>query len=231
VPEFEHIPFGRIEALEAALSEEVAAVILEPIQGEGGIIFPPSGYLTQVRELCDRFGTLLILDEIQTGIGRTGEWFACEYENVIPDVLCTAKMLGGGFPVGAALMRDELSFEKGKHGSTFGGNLLACRAGLAVIEFMEVNDVLKHVRELGSWALAELQTRTADIPQVKEIRGLGLMLAVELKTAAGPYLKSLLGKGILALSAGKKNIRLLPPLTITKAEMAEGIDTLVEVLG
>ncbi|HDY75660.1 MAG TPA: aminotransferase class III-fold pyridoxal phosphate-dependent enzyme, partial [Candidatus Marinimicrobia bacterium] len=111
------------------------------------------------------------------------------------------------------------------------GNLLACRAGLAVIEFMEVNDVLKHVGELGSWALAELQTRTENLPRVKEIRGLGLMLAIELNTAAGPYLKSLLGKGILALSAGKKNIRLLPPLTITKTEMAEGIDTLVEVLG
>ncbi len=230
VPDFHHVPYGRIEAFEKVLDNQVAAVILEPIQGEGGIIIPPDGYLAQVRELCDKKEILFILDEIQTGMGRTGKWFASDHENVVPDILCSAKMLGGGFPIGAMLMRDGLSFERGKHGSTYGGNLLGCRAGLAVIEYLETHQILSHVTEIGEWALDELISRTANLEVVKEVRGRGLMLGIELKSPSGPYLQALLGKGILAISAGKKVLRLLPPLTISKAELTEGIDAIIEVL-
>ena len=230
VPDFEHIAFGRIEALEKALTPDTAAVILEPIQGEGGIIIPPIDYLTRVKEACERNGTLLILDEIQTGIGRTGKWFAAEHFNVVPDIICVAKMLGGGIPIGAMIHRDGLSFERGKHGSTFGGNILACRSALAVLDFIEKNDLLDHALHLGKWALSELQQRTAGNHNVKEVRGLGLMIAIETRGSASIYLKEMLHKGVIAVTAGKKNIRLLPPLIIRKDELQEGIDIILEVL-
>lgn len=230
IPDLLHVPYGRIEALEKVMGDDVAAVILEPIQGEGGIILPPEGYLTAVRELCIRHGVLFIADEIQTGIGRTGKWFACDHENVVPDIICSAKMLGGGFPIGAMIMRENLSFERGKHGSTYGGNLVGCRAGLTVIETMENNGILDHVTELGEWALAQLRERTSALDNVKEVRGRGLMIGIELKNPAGPFLQALLEKNVLAISAGKKVLRLLSPLVITKDELTQGIDAIVEVL-
>ena len=230
IPDVFHVPYGRIEALEKVIGDDVAAVILEPIQGEGGVILPPEGYLTQVRESCDRYGILFIADEIQTGMGRTGKWFACDNENVVPDIICSAKMLGGGFPIGAMIMREGFSFDRGKHGSTYGGNLVGCQAGLTVIEYMEKQNVLDHVSKLGEWAISELKNRTSEFEMVKEIRGRGLMIGIELNGPAGPYLQALLEKNVLAISAGKKVLRLLPPLTISKEELTQGIDAMIEVL-
>tara|TARA_S200000501_G_scaffold379024_1_gene446671 strand:- start:59533 stop:60696 length:1164 start_codon:yes stop_codon:yes gene_type:complete len=230
VPDFYHVPYGKTESLKKVIDNQVAAIILEPIQGEGGVIIPPEGYLENVREICDENGVLLVSDEIQTGIGRTGKWFSCEHENVVPDMICSAKNLGGGFPIGALVMSNNLSFERGKHGSTYGGNLLGCQAALAVINFMEKNNILNHVESLGKWAIKELQNQLNESEIIKDIRGKGLIIGIELKAPARPFLQSLLNKGVLALSAGKKTIRLLPPLNITKSEFSEGITNIVEVL-
>ena len=142
VPGFHHVPFGDIDELRSAISENTAAVLLEPIQGEAGIYPAPAGYIQAVKELCESTGTLLILDEIQSGMGRTGDWLASQYDDVVPDVVCLAKSLGGGVPIGATLFRQDLSFEKGQHGSTFGGNPLAACAALAVIDAIESQDLL-----------------------------------------------------------------------------------------
>jgi|TARA_Y100000590_G_scaffold216138_1_gene244878 predicted acetylornithine/succinylornithine family transaminase len=230
IPDIQHLPYGRIEAIEKVIDNKVAAVILEPIQGEGGIIVPPQGYLTQVRKLCDFHNTLFIVDEIQTGMGRTGGWFACDHENVVPDIICSAKMLGGGFPIGAMIMREELSFEKSKHGSTYGGNLMGCRAGLTVIEYMEKNNILEYVRKTGKEILSDLKMLTQNLNKVKEVRGRGFMIGIELNEPVMPYLKELFNNKILALSAGKKIIRLLPPLITPKKELNNAIDKIVEIL-
>tara|TARA_B100000700_G_C14991234_1_gene831451 strand:+ start:564 stop:1727 length:1164 start_codon:yes stop_codon:yes gene_type:complete len=230
IPEFYHVPFGRIEALKDMINEEVSAVILEPIQGEGGIIVPPKGYLNDVRDLCNKYDVLLIADEIQTGIGRTGTWFGIDHDNVIPDIICSAKMLGGGFPLGAMIMKENIKFEKRTHGSTFGGNLIGCQAGLAVINYMERNNILEYVTETGKEIFSNLKSLTQNINKVKEVRGRGFMFGIELNESAIPYQKELFKNRILVLSAGKKIIRLLPPLNTPKKELNNAIDKIVEIL-
>ncbi len=231
VPGFSHVPFGDPEALTEAITDRTAAVLLEPVQGEAGIYPAPAGYLAEARRLCNQHDALLIFDEVQSGLGRSGKWFACEHYGVIPDVLCLAKALGGGVPLGATVFRRELSFEKGQHGSTFGGNPLACRAGLTVIEQIAENNLLDNVTQVGNYFLHGLQALAKTHPEkVREARGLGLMLALQLRGRAAPLLQGLQERGILALSAGPTTLRFLPPLIFTQAEAERVLSALAEVL-
>ena len=230
IPEIIHVPYGKIDKLNEIITNDFAAVILEPIQGEGGVIIPPDGYLKAVREVCNENGVLMIMDEIQTGIGRTGYWFGCEHEDVIPDIICSSKMLGGGIPIGAMIASSKISFQRGKHGSTFGGNLIGCEAASAVIDFMLTHNTLEHVKNVGEKAINYLKTQTANITKVKEVRGRGFMIGIELYEPAVPYLRAIFNEKILALSAGKKIIRLLPPLVTSEDDLMDGLNKIIRVL-
>lgn len=231
VPGFTHVPFGNIEELSRMVTPDTAAVLLEPVQGEAGVHPAPEGYLQAARSFCNESGSLLIFDEVQTGMGRTGKWFACEHFGVSPDVLCLAKSLGGGVPIGATIFRKNLGFEKGQHGSTFGGNLLACRAGLTVIEYIKKHDLLTNAARVGTYFLNSLQALAQKKSgKVREVRGLGLMLAMQLRGKATPVLTDLAEAGILALSSGRATIRFLPPLILTEAEVNEIVGALEVVL-
>jgi len=226
-----YVPYNDMVALKATVTQETAALLLEPIQGEGGIHPATLEYLQVARDLCDHHGALLIFDEVQCGMGRTGRWFACEHTSVIPDILCLAKALGGGVPIGATVFRDDLSFGRGQHGSTFGGNPLACRAALTVIGTIEHESLLDHVAETGAYFLERLTALQEVLPEkVREVRGRGLMLALELRSKAGPVLAALAERGVLALSGGSTIVRFLPPYIFTKANVDEVMDALEAVL-
>jgi acetylornithine/LysW-gamma-L-lysine aminotransferase len=225
---FSFVPFNNIEKLRNALSETTAAVILEPVQGEGGIRPADPEYMDAVQALCRDKGVLLIIDEIQTGLCRTGSMFASDRYGVTPDILCLAKALGGGVPIGAVLTGERITPAVGMHGSTFGGNPLACAAALATIEFMEENDLCDRARELGDW-FAE-RFRSKQPARVRELRQTGLMIGIELKEKATPFLMALMEEEILALSAGPTVIRLLPPLTISREELGVVVEKLLAVL-
>ncbi len=231
VPGFSHVPYGDLDKLEEEISEETAAVLLEPIQGEGGIHTPPEGYLTGVREICDDNGVLLVLDEVQTGFGRTGEMFAGDHWGIKPDVMALAKAMGGGAPIGASVVREDMEFSPGLHGSTFGGNPLTARAALAAINYIQEENLVELARERGEQfkkGLEEIAEEHGKI--VREVRGLGLMLALQLRKKAGPYLDALLDRGVLALPAGSSVLRFLPPLEISPEEIERVIKTLDQVL-
>lgn len=223
---FSHVEYGNIEELSKVIDNETAAVILEPIQGEGGIIIPPEGYLREVRSLCDKYGVMLIADEVQTGIGRTGTWFGVNHDGVIPDIMATAKALGGGImPIGAITATSEawegLIEAPFLHTSTFGGNQMACAAGIATIKYIEENDVLKRGADAGQYFKDGLLTIQKDYPNViKEIRGRGMMIGIELtKEGAGGMLMSLMidKKVIIAYTLNNpKVIRIEPPLIMPK---------------
>ena len=231
IPGMSHIPFGKEEVLADNITEETAAVILEPIQGEAGIYPAPTGYLESVREICDKTGTLMILDEVQTGLGRTGKWFACEHYNVIPDIITVAKALGGGIPIGAFLMAEEITFDRKQHGSTYGGNPFVCRAGLEVINQIKENNILSNVNEMGDYFIAGLnEIVQANSNTFREARGLGLMLAIQLRRPDGEILIKLMKAGILALKAGSRNLRFLPPFNVSKEEIDICLNTLSSVL-
>lgn len=233
---FDRVPFGDISALRAALNQETAAVLLEPVQGEGGINVPPEGYLKAVREACDQAGALLILDEIQTGFGRTGSLFACEQEGVIPDIMTLGKSLGGGlYPITAAVFRkplgDFLVPHPFIHLSTFGGADLGCAVGLAVIDYILEHDLAGHARAMGDrfmQGFAELQARYPQI--LKEYRGRGLMLGLQFADQSlGPRMSYQLARhGVLAIYTGNDPsvMRLQPPLIIAPAEVQEVLDAL-----
>jgi acetylornithine/LysW-gamma-L-lysine aminotransferase len=220
LPGLKHVPYNNLAKLEAALGDNTAAVLLEVIQGEGGVRVGDKGYFQKVREMCDAHGILLIIDEVQTGFGRTGTMFACE-QFVEPDMLCLAKSLAGGIPMGAVLCNDRIKVPVKSHTSTFGGNPTACAAALASIEVIEKEGLVEKSRALGGYFLKELGR--IESSKIREIRGLGLMLGIELKEKAGPYVQQLTDKGVIVLLAGATVIRLLPPLVITKEE----IDTVV----
>lgn len=231
---FSHVPFGDISALEAAVDEETAAVILEPVQGEGGIIVPPAGYLTQAKAICEAKGALLIADEVQTGIGRTGAWFGCNHDGVTPDLMACAKALGGGImPIGAIIGSPKawqgLIEAPFLHTSTFGGNQLACAAGVATIKVIKEENLLERCSEMGAYLKAGLQKIAEEFPSViKEIRGRGLMLGIELtKEGAGGMLMSLMiDKNVIVAYTlnNPKVIRMEPPMIVTK----EIIDEVLE---
>jgi LysW-gamma-L-lysine/LysW-L-ornithine aminotransferase len=227
MPGMKHVPFNNFQKLSDAISLETAAVILELVQGEGGVRVGDKAYFQQVRELCERKGILLILDEVQTGFGRTGTLFACE-QFVEPDILCVAKSLAGGIPMGAVLCSDAVNVPMKSHTSTFGGNPLACAAALASLDVMEREKLPEKAKTLGEYLLGELQGLKSE--KIREVRGLGLMIGIELKEKAGPYVQSLMGKGVIVLLAGATVIRLLPPLVITKDEIDQVLTVLKEVL-
>lgn len=223
VPGFTHVAFGDAEALAGALAEDVAAVLLEPIQGEAGIIVPPEGYLRSVRSLCDEWGALLMLDEIQTGLGRTGRWFAYEHEDVKPDVVCLAKGLGGGLPIGACLAEPEVaaSFSVGDHASTFGGGPVQSSAALATLEVIASAGLVDRARAAGARLMEGLRALGAG---AFEVRGRGLLIGVRLPGAiARDVAASALRKGLLVNDPTPDVIRIIPPLVISNDEIDEAL--------
>lgn len=229
LPGVSHVPLNDIEALEAAVTERTAAVVLEVIQGEGGVWPADSDYLDAVRRLCDAKGVLLVVDEIQTGMGRTGKWFACEHFDLLPDILCLGKALGGGIPLGAVVWRESLGKLPPKsHGSTFGGNPLACAAGRAVLRVLADEDLPGRAARLGEQFVQEL--RELDSPNIREVRGRGLMIGVDLRSRAGPVIKALMNRGILVIPGGPTVLRLLPPLVIAEEELADIVRGIADVL-
>jgi acetylornithine/LysW-gamma-L-lysine aminotransferase len=223
VPGFTHVSYNDVNALEEAIGDHTAAVILEVVQGEGGVIVGDGDYLHLAQALCRKRGALFIIDEVQTGFGRTGRMFACEHHGLEPDMLCLAKAIAGGIPMGAVLLGSRVGELPSRvHGSTFGGNPLACAAALATIHTIEEEGLPQRAAELGDRFLSRL--RDLDSPLIRDVRGLGLMIAIELKRRAGPYLAALMERGVLALSAGPIVMRFLPPLVIS----AEDVDTVVE---
>jgi acetylornithine/N-succinyldiaminopimelate aminotransferase len=216
---FIRVPYNNLHAIEtvAANSGDVIAVLVEPIQGEGGINLPDPDYLPGLRRICDAHGWLLMLDEIQTGMGRTGAWFTCQHSGVIPDVLTLAKALGNGVPIGACLARGRAAgtMHPGNHGTTFGGNPLAARAALSVIDAIERDDLVKHAAELGRQMLEGFRERLRGVQGVKEIRGLGLMIGIELDRPCAALVKHALDRGLLINVTAERVIRLLPPMVTT----------------
>jgi LysW-gamma-L-lysine/LysW-L-ornithine aminotransferase len=228
-----HVPFNNVAALDAAITDDTAAVILEVVQGESGVNVGSADFLQTAQALCRDRGALFILDEIQTGFGRTGRWFAMEHAGLEPDLVCLAKGLGGGFPMGALAytVRVREALHQGAHGSTFGGSPLACAAGVAALAAYRDERLVERSARLGAAMLDALRESLAGLPVVREIRGLGLMLAVELRTKVAPVLKSLmLDHGIVALPAGPTNLRLLPPLVISEDEVMRGVGAIAQVI-
>ncbi|WP_422777114.1 aspartate aminotransferase family protein [Pseudomonas mediterranea] len=223
--DFIKVPFGDLAALEhiqQAHGERIAAILVEPIQGESGVQMAPPGYLKALRQLCSRRAWLLMVDEIQTGIGRTGQWFAFQHEGIVPDVMTLAKGLGNGVPIGACLARGKAAelFTPGSHGSTFGGNPLACRVGCTVLDIIEEQDLVGNARRQGEQLLVRLRAELADNPNVLAIRGQGLMVGIELKQPVRDLaLCAARDHGLLINITRGKTIRLLPPLTIDGREI------------
>jgi acetylornithine/LysW-gamma-L-lysine aminotransferase len=218
IPEIRHIPYTDLPAAEKAIGDSTAAVLLEVIQGEGGVYPGSSEFLHGVRELCSDRGALLIIDEVQTGLGRTGTWFACQGVDVTPDVMCLGKGIAGGLPMGVVCWRERLGgFAEGMHGSTLGGNPLACAAALATLDILTDEDLPTRSRELGDRLLADL--RAMDQPLIRDIRGRGLMIGIDLRKRVTPALKELMSRGVLALPAGPTVLRLLPPLVARQDEL------------
>lgn len=231
VPGFRHVPFDNLDALAQALDDQVAAVILEVVQGEGGVRPAHPGFVAHAHALCRQHGALLIVDEVQTGCGRTGRWFACQHDGVIPDILVLGKGLAGGMPMGATLLHERFqALPAGSHGSTFGGNPLACAAGLATLEVIESLDLPAQAAIKGDYLLLRLRDTVLGQPGVRAVRGQGLMVGIELKARVTPVLQQLQAQSILALPAGPTVLRLLPPLIITQAELDDVVEAVAAVL-
>ena len=226
---FDYVPFNDIEAVAAAITEKTCAVLVEPVQGEGGVILPDIDYLNCLRELCDERKILLIFDEVQTGIGRTGTFFAHQRSAIVPDIMTAAKALGNGFPIGAMLATDRVMryFGPGSHGSTFGGNPLACAAALATIETLQDEKIVAKVVQMGNYLVAGLKRLKQNFPEIiGDIRVFGLMAGIDLKVPVADIVGACLEHRLLVGSAGDNTLRLTPPLIIEEAE----IETLLRVL-
>jgi acetylornithine/LysW-gamma-L-lysine aminotransferase len=229
VPGVRFVPFDDVPALEAAVDETVGLVLLEPVQGEGGVYPASPGYLRAAADLCCERGALLALDEVQTGFGRTGTMFACDAEDVAPDLLCMAKSMAGGLPMGALACGPRVeAFPPGAHGSTFGGNPLACAAAVAAIGALVDERLPERAAETGGYLLDRL--RKLDAPQVRMVRGRGLMIGLELRGRVRPIVAALRERGVLALVAGLTVLRLLPPLVITREQCDDVVEALRDVL-
>lgn len=229
VPGFSHVAYNNIEALDKAVNEETAAVILEVVQGEGGVYPASAEYIWAARRICDERGALLIVDEIQTGFGRTGKMFAIQHFGVTPDLLACAKSIAGGVPMGAVLIGHNVkNLTPGVHGSTFGGNPLACAAAVAALGVMEEEELPRQALVKGAYLMDKL--RRLETPNIREVRGMGLMVGIEMKQKAAPYIKALQEHKIIALNAGMTVIRLLPPLVISYQQIDHLVDVLSQVL-
>ncbi len=223
------VPYNKIEEINEAITEETAAVFLEPIQGEGGVHVPSKGYLQEVRNICSEKGALMVIDEVQTGMCRTGRMFCVDHHRISPDLMCVGKSLGGGLPIAATMIHEDIGpLPKGIHGSTFGGNPIACAAANGSLRYMTEEKLDARARELGSIFMEGLLS--LDSPKIREVRGMGLMIGVELRERAGSYLSSLLDRGIAAIPTGATVIRFLPPLVVEKEDIDHTVKTLAEVL-
>jgi acetylornithine aminotransferase len=224
-----HVPFGDIDAMRKAISKKTAMVIIEPIMGEAGVIVPPADYLQDLRDLCDKNGALLVIDAVQTGMGRTGDWFGYEYSGIRPDVITLAKGLGGGLPLGAMIALGNAAdlFQPGDHGSTFGGNPVTTAAGLAAIEFIETRDILSRVQKQGEHLIQEL----ALISGVKEVRGAGLLIGIELESLkASDVSDAMREAGVLVNAANSTTIRIAPALVVTDAQITKFVSIFRKVI-
>ena len=230
VPGFTHIPFNNSTKLREIITDQTAAFLVEVIQGEGGVRLASAEFLKVAKQRCEETGALLIVDEVQTGFGRTGKMFALEHFDLSPDILCLAKSMGGGLPIGAIGINQAVASQifKLAHTSTFGGNPLACAAANAAIRYLEEFQLCERAKELGSNFIQKL--KSFQLAKVREVRGLGLMVGVELKEKSGPYIQKLLQKGVLALAAGPTLIRYLPPLVIEQEDLDKVADITAEVL-
>ncbi len=231
---FVRVPYNDVVAVNqvAEHNADVVAIMVEPVEGEGGVVIPDDGYLQALRRICDDKGWLLILDEIQTGMGRTGKWFACQHENILPDVMTLAKGLGNGFPIGACLARGEAAdtLKPGNHGSTFGGNPLACRAALAVIDAMESQNIPAHAASIGHMIADKLAAQLAGVNGVNSICHKGMMIGIELDRDCAELMHAALARGLLINVTAGNIIRLIPPLVMTEAEAGELVDSLGKLL-
>jgi 4-aminobutyrate aminotransferase len=238
LPEVYHAPYGDADFIEQRLfakrldPRDVAAIFVEPIQGEGGYIVPPAGFLAALRAMCDKHGMLLVMDEVQSGIGRTGKMFACEHEGIVPDILLVAKGLASGMPLGAIIARaDVMKWQPGAHGSTFGGNPVCCAAALATLDLVE-KEYMANARVVGEHLMAETRKLAARHPTIRDVRGRGLMMGIELEDPA-LVKRVVLGafqKGVLLLGAGKSAIRFAPPLLIDDEDVRIALSTIGELL-
>jgi acetylornithine/LysW-gamma-L-lysine aminotransferase len=233
VPEFKHVPPDNLEKLTEAITDKTAAVLLEPIRGEGGVRVPLDDFLPSVRELCDEKGVLLILDEVQTSFGRTGKLFACEHWGVTPDVMCLAKPFAGGLPIGITVAKEPVmsAFKVGEHSSTFSGSPLVCAAACAAIDALVKGKLADRAANLGAYFKAKLEELQAKYKIVKEVRGLGLMLGMELRYDVRNIILKTMERGVLILDAGRTVLRFLPPLVIEKEQIDKTISVLDKVIG
>jgi len=229
IPDFDFVTFGDIESLTDSISEDTAAVIVEPIQGEGGVNLPPSNYLQEVRKVTEEVGAAMILDEIQTGLGRTGSFWNCNQTNVVPDILTSAKGMASGLPIGVTLCKDWIAENPGDHGSTFSGGPVICAAGNATIDVIINENLPENASKIGSYLLKELKDTIGS--KTRDIRGSGLLLGIEVKRGSGPILTKLAkDHGILALPAGKTVVRILPPLTLNRSHADDFILAMNDLL-
>ena len=229
---FDFVPFNDIVALQAVMGPDIAAVLMEPIQGEGGIRVPDADYLSAVRNLCDESGALLIFDEIQTGMGRTGRLFAHEHFGITPDIMTLAKALGNGLPIGAMLAKEAVAsaFKPGTHASTFGGTPLVTAAALEVVRIIEEEDIIRKSREIGDYFKEQLERIKVRHNEIVDIRGMGLLLGLKLKKAVAPVVQACLANGFLVNGVQEKILRFAPPLIITRAEIDALMNCLDEML-
>ena len=229
---FTYVPFNDLQALEARISNKTCGIMVEPIQGEGGVNIPNAQYLARMREICDRHGILLIVDEVQTGMGRTGKLFAYEHSGIKPDIMTLAKALGNGFPIGAMLATNKIAkaFIPGNHASTFGGSPLAMAAANATVKTMLQEGILKHCRKMGDYFLLQLKKLQQKHKIIKEVRGKGLILAAQLNIEGGDIVNECLQRELLIISAGVKTLRFVPPLIITIQDVDQAIKVLDEVM-
>jgi acetylornithine/N-succinyldiaminopimelate aminotransferase len=225
VPGFRIVPYDDVEALDGAVHDETVAILVEPIQGEGGVVMPRGDYLKRVRDLCDRHKILLILDEVQTGMGRTGKLFAWQHSGVKPDVMTLAKALGGGLPIGAMIAKSEIaqSLVPGTHGSTFGGNPVACAAALGVLDALELDGALDNGAKIGGYILERLRKFAGSCGRIAEVRGLGMMIGIVLKGEAKSAAEACIRDHLLVNATADKVLRLLPPLTLTSEQADAGL--------
>jgi len=232
VPGFKHVPFGDTEALQQAITPQTCAILLEPVQGEGGVNVPPDGYLAAARRICDQHDLLLIFDEVQVGCGRTGHLFAYQHDGVEPDIMTLAKALGGGPPIGAMIAREEVaaSFGPGSHGSTFGGNPLVAAAGVATMKVLLEGDVLANCLAMGAYFRQQLEALHQHFPFVHQVRGRGLMLGMELGIEGADIVIKAMERGLLLNCTVGKVLRFVPPLTVTRAEIDQGMEILTGIL-
>lgn len=233
VDSFIRVPFNNIAAIEAhSANPNVVAILVEPVQGEGGVFIPAQDYLTQIRAICDQNNWLMMIDEVQTGVGRTGKWFAHQHANIVPDVMTLAKALGNGFPIGACLAKGKAAevFAPGNHGTTFGGNPLACATGLAVINTLEKSNLIEQAAQNGPLLVKRFQEALAHIPQVQEVRGLGYMIGIQLDRTCTELVKMALDKHLLINVTRGDTIRLLPPLIINSDQINELVEKITQLV-